>query len=145
MNRSAINRRSILAAGLAGGLLAATGATDAMAQDDLCPVVSSQDWEAWLARTPYSGDRLMLHVRGSVSMPTPGFAVSLREGPSTRSFPPTQMVVLEARPPLNDIAAQVITTASVSVILPGQEAYKAVRVVCGKEMLHEFTDVPVLR
>lgn len=145
MTRYAPSRRLLLASGLAGGLLAATGATNARAEDDLCPVVSSQDWEAWLARTPYSGDRLMLHVRGIVSMPTPGYAVSLREGPMTRSFPPTQMLVLEARPPLNEIAAQVIATSQVSVILPGQDTYKAVRVVCGKELLHEFTEVPVFR
>ena len=144
-DRMAIDRRMVLAGSLLGGLLAVSGPAEVRAENDLCPVVASQDWEAWLSRTPFSGDRLMLHVRGTVSLPTPGYTVNLREGPLTRSFPPTQMVVLEVREPINRIGTQVVDDRRVSVILPGQENYKSVRVVCGKTLLHEFSDVPLLR
>ncbi|PHP67496.1 hypothetical protein CSC94_07250 [Zhengella mangrovi] len=138
-----IKRQIVLAAAALAILSGSAGSLPARAANDICPVVSSQGWEAWLAETPYSNGRLMLYVRGSLSLPTPGYMVSLRAGPTTRSMPPTQIVVLETREPENRIVSQVVVQGGVSVILPGQEAYESVRVVCGNTLLHEFTDVPV--
>ncbi|MCB1383643.1 MAG: hypothetical protein KDJ73_12085 [Notoacmeibacter sp.] len=135
--------RQLFALTAAATLLGAAPA--AMGAGAKCPVVSSQDWQAWLAPTPFSNRKLMLHVRGTVTLPTPGYDVRLVEGPITRSIPPIQTVWLQVRSPGAETVAQVLSTQSVSIIMRGFETYKSVRILCGNTPLREFSDVPQLK
>ena len=63
-----------------------------------CPVIESRDWIARVsAGTADSGARLL--VTGELDLPTPGYTVTLKEGPADRRMPPAQHLLLELTPP----------------------------------------------
>lgn len=118
--------------------------TDAMA----CPVLDSADWAAWVNAMP-GLDGPSLIVTGVVTLPTPGYSVTLEEGISDRSARPVQVVQLTAQPPATD-AAQMLSDYDVRFEMPspapvdGATApFTAVRVVCGAEEIARIEPVEV--
>jgi hypothetical protein len=105
---------------------------------DTCPVLDSRNWTAWTAP---DGAGHMLTIEGEVDMPTPGYALSWREGPADRAMPPGLRVHLDAAPPA-DLVMQVVTPTPVSYTLKGANpAYRVVYVLCGGEPIGEIADV----
>jgi len=107
-----------------------------------CAAIESRDWTAWINRMPGPGARPALHVSGEIDLPTPGFAVTLREGPADRSAVPTQQLILDLAAP-NAMVAQVITTQTVRY--EGRaiaERYRAIVITCAGQRLAEITDIP---
>jgi hypothetical protein len=103
-----------------------------------CPVLDSRNWTAWTAP---DGAGHTLTIEGEVDMPTPGYALSWREGPADRAMPPGLQVHLDAAPPA-DLVMQVVTPTPVSYTLKGaNSAYRVVYVMCGGEPIGEIANV----
>lgn len=111
----------------------------AMAQ---CPIIDSRDWKAWIDRMPkvdQPGPRL--HVAGEIDLPTPGFTVSVTEGPMDRAMPPGLRLNIAATPP-DGMAAQVITPTPVKYEGPAAfDAYRAIYIVCEGQGIAEITQI----
>ncbi len=110
-----------------------------------CPVIESRDWAAWVNAMPGPGAKAQLIATGQVTMPTPGYTVTLTAGIADRSATPTQQLILTATPPSGPVT-QVLTTQPVRYQGPAiSMQYRAVRIMCGGQMLSEIDDVPVAR
>lgn len=108
---------------------------DAMAS---CPVLDSRNWTAW---TSPDGGGHKLTIEGEVDLPTPGYALSWREGIADRAMPPGLRVHLDAAPPA-DLVMQVVTPTPVSyTVSSANPAYRVVYVLCGGEAIAEIADV----
>lgn len=108
-----------------------------------CPVIDSRGWAAVLET---GGEAPQLVVTGTVTLPTPGHAVSLEPGMSDRSARPVQTFVLTATPPdgpvvqvlmVYDLRGQMAAMAPVD----GAAPYRGVRVTCGAVVLAEIDTV----
>jgi len=107
-----------------------------------CPVIGSRDWTAWIDAEP-GPDAPTLHIRGTVDLPTPGYAYDWRVGLADRALPPGQHMHLDFTAP-DGMVTQVITSADVAY--KGEATYTEYRMIlvkCGGEVLAEITDVPV--
>ena len=108
-----------------------------------CAVIESSDWAAWINAMPGPGAQPALIVTGQITLPTPGFSATLREGIADRSAQPVQQLVLELTPP-SGMVSQVIVTQPVRYEGPAiAQRYRAVRVVCAGRMLAEITEIPI--
>ncbi|PYG27208.1 hypothetical protein C8N36_11754 [Pelagimonas varians] len=125
------------------GLFCLFGATTPVRADNTtapCPVIDSMDWQAWVNKMP-GPDGPKLHVTGQITLPTPGYEVTLELGPLDRKAIPTQRLVLMATPP-EGMAAQVIDPVEVTFEHPSQvRRYGAVAIVCGDTLLAEISPV----
>ena len=118
----------------------ATEDESAMTKD--CPVIDSRGWSAWLNKMPSVEGGARLNIAGEVDLPTPGFGVEWVAGPADRANPPGQRFTLVLTPP-DGIVAQVVTPTLVKYEdAAAYPAYRAIRVVCGGEVLAEITDIP---
>lgn len=103
-----------------------------------CPVLDSRNWTAWTAP---DGDGHSLTIEGEIDLPTPGYALSWRDGPADRAMPPGLRLHLDAAPPA-DLVMQVVTPTPVSNATKGYgERYRVVTVLCGGEAIAEIADV----
>lgn len=126
------------------GLFAFAGCTAGPVQADTtpksCPVIDSMDWQAWVNKMP-GPDGPTLHVTGQITLPTPGYEVTLTLGPLDRMAIPTQRIVLEANPP-EGMAAQVLDVVDVTFTHPAQaRRYGAVVIVCEDTLLAEISPI----
>jgi hypothetical protein len=103
-----------------------------------CPVLDSRNWKAWTAP---DGDGHKLMIEGEIDLPTPGYALTWRDGPADRAMPPGLRIHLDATPPA-DLVMQVVTPTPVSYSTKGYgERYRVVTVLCGGEAIAEIADV----
>ena len=110
-----------------------------------CPVLESRDWAAWVNAMPGPAATKELIATGQVTMPTPGYALTLTAGMADRSATPTQQLILTATPPTGPVP-QVLHTQAVRYQGPAISMnYRAIRIMCGGTMLTEIDDVPVAR
>jgi hypothetical protein len=108
-----------------------------------CPVIESSNWAAWVNAMPGPGATKELIATGEVTMPTPGYTLTLTAGMADRSATPVQQLILTATPPAGPVT-QVLTTEKVRYQGPAiTMTYRAVRIMCGGQMLGEVPDVPV--
>ena len=115
------------------------------ASSSSCPVIESREWAAWVNAMPGPGATKELIATGQVVLPTPGYTVTLTAGMADRSATPVQQLILTATPP-SGMVPQVLTTLPVRYQGPAISMnYKAVRIMCGGQMLSEIADVPVAR
>ncbi len=92
---------------------------------------------------PGPGATRELIATGEIVLPTPGYRATLSAGAADRSATPVQQLILDLTPPSGPVA-QVLTTESVRYQGPAiSMRYRAVRIMCGGQMLAEITDVPV--
>ncbi len=109
-----------------------------------CPVIDSSDWTAWVDAEP-GPDSPTLNIRGTVTLPTPGYDYAWRVGIADRALPPGRHMQLEFTPP-DGMVAQVLTSMEVSY--RGEAAFDAYRMIlvkCADERLAEITEVPTAR
>jgi len=107
-----------------------------------CAVIESSGWKAWVNRMPGPGAAPTLIVEGQVTLPMPGYVVTLSLGRADRSMTPVQQLILEATPPSGQVM-QVLTPHTARIDTPAIGAsYKAVQIVCGGNVIAEITDVP---
>ncbi|MCC0030023.1 MAG: hypothetical protein H6891_07120 [Brucellaceae bacterium] len=132
-----IARRDFLGAAIAAACM--LPAERSMAGGGMCGLVETGDWAVEIVPAQDGGQPVLV-VTGRVVAPTAGWTVELRAGPTARSMPPIQMIALEATAP-DGIVAQVLTEHQLKLELPGEPAYRAVRIGCGEELVREFTDV----
>ena len=132
-----ITRRVLLGATIVSATMASV--MPAMADGGMCGLVEAGDWAVEIVPAQDGGQPTLV-VTGRAVAPTVGWTVELRAGPTARSMPPIQIVALEAKAP-DGMAAQVLTTHDLKLELPGEPAYRAVRIGCGEELVREFTDV----
>jgi hypothetical protein len=94
-----------------------------------CPVIDAANWRATLG--PVEGAAgLHLIVEGQVTLPTPGWSLTLDAGMADRSAIPVQRVILTALPP-DGIVAQVLTDYALRLETPAlAPAYRGVIVDC---------------
>jgi len=105
--------------------------TESLVTED-CPVLDSRGWKAW---TEADGDGHVLKIEGEVDLPTPGYALTWREGIADRAMPPGLRVHLDAAPPA-DLVMQVVTPTPVSFSLKGANAnYRVIYVLCGADTI----------
>lgn len=142
-------RRSGLLACAAAGLLAGCQTTPPpaeMAVAPACPVIGEGKWQAWLDAMPGPGSTgPTLNIAGEVDLPTPGYTLTLVEGPADRMMPPSQRFRLEAVPP-GGMTAQVVTHETVKYRARSTyPAYRSIIVLCGDRALATITDIPTAR
>jgi hypothetical protein len=110
-----------------------------------CPVIESRDWAAWVNAMPGPAATKELIVTGQVTLPTPGYAVTLAAGIADRSATPVQQLILTATPPTG-MVPQVLTTQPVRYQGPAiSMQYRGIRIMCGGTMLTEIADVLIAR
>jgi hypothetical protein len=110
-----------------------------------CPVIESRDWAAWVNAMPGPAATKELIVTGQVTLPTPGYTVTLAAGMADRSATPVQQLILTATAP-SGVVPQVLTTQPVRYQGPAiSMQYRGIRIMCGGTMLTEIADVPVAR
>lgn len=110
-----------------------------------CPVIGSSEWAAWVNAMPGPGSTKELIATGQVVLPTPGYTVTLTAGAADRSATPVQQLILTATPPTG-MVPQVLKTMTVRYQGPAISMnYRAIRIMCGRQMLTEIKDVPVAR
>lgn len=103
-----------------------------------CPVLDSRNWKAWTA--PDGGGHA-LTIEGEIDLPTPGYAISWRDGAADRALPPGLRVHLDPVPPA-DLVMQVVTPTPVSHSTKGYgDRYRIIYVLCGGEAIAEIADV----
>lgn len=108
-----------------------------------CAVIESSDWAAWVNAMPGPDAVRTLHVTGRITLPTPGFTATLREGPVDRSAVPVQALILDLTPP-EGMVTQVITTQDVRFSGRAIAAqYSGVRVMCAGATIAEINDVTI--
>ena len=109
--------------------------------DANCPVIEATDWAATLG--PVEGaEGLHLIVTGRVTLPTPGWTVTLEAGIADRSAVPTQRVILTATRP-GAMVAQVLTDYDLRLETPAlAPAYRGVIVDCAGLALVEIGVAP---
>jgi hypothetical protein len=110
-----------------------------------CPVIESRDWAAWVNAMPGPAATKELIVTGQVTLPTPGYTVTLTAGIADRSATPVQQLILTATPPTG-MVPQVLTTQPVryqGAAISMQ--YRGIRIMCGGTMLTEIADVLIAR
>ena len=107
-------------------------------EENACPVAALDDWAAWVSAMP-GPDGPKLIVTGTVTMPSPGYSVTLEQGISDRSAQPVQVVQLVYEAPQMD-APQVLSDydlrfemASPAPVDGTQSPFRGVRVVCGEQ------------
>lgn len=119
--------------------------SEAAAAAAICPVLDGRGWAAVLET---GGAAPLLVVTGAVTLPTPGYSVSLEPGISDRSAQPVQTFVLSAVPPDGPVA-QVLMVYDLRAEMPamapvdGAAPYRGVRVTCGAVTLAEIETVTV--
>lgn len=116
---------------------AAQAAADA-AETDHCPVVASTGWRAALEMTGGKGAHLV--VRGTVTLPTPGWRLELAPGMADRSARPVQHFQLLASPSA-EMVAQVLTDYQVYAETPSLGAYGGVVIQCEGRVLAEIATI----
>lgn len=110
-----------------------------------CPVIESSEWAAWVNAMPGPAATKQLIATGQVVLPTPGYTVTLTAGMADRSATPMQQLILTATPPTG-MVTQVLTKVPVRYEGPAISMnYRAIRIMCGGQMLSEIADVPVAR
>lgn len=110
------------------------------ASPSACPVLGSRNWQAVLAKSS-NGGPLSLSVTGEVDLPTPGYAISLRQGITDRAMPPSQQIITEFTPP-QGMVTQVVTTEQLRFTLPNAlPGYRSIVVRCGDSALATITDI----
>lgn len=106
-----------------------------------CPVIEAADWTATLG--PVAGaEGPHLVVEGTVTLPTPGWTVTLSAGIADRAAMPVQRVILTAEPPTG-MVAQVLTDYALRLEMPAlAPAYRGVVVDCAGLALVEVGVAP---
>jgi hypothetical protein len=105
-----------------------------------CSILASSDWAAWINAMPGPGARTTLIVTGNVTVPTGGYATRLRLGPTLRSEPPIQHVLLDLAPP-SGAATQAVMTLQARGEFPALPRYGRVTVLCGDRILADISPV----
>lgn len=120
----------------------------AMDNATACPVLNASDWAAWVNAMP-GPDGPSLIVTGVVTLPSPGYSVTLEAGMSDRSARPVQVVQLVAQPP-EGAAAQVLSDYDLRFEMASSAPedgtiapFTAVRVVCGDQEIARIEPVEV--
>ncbi len=105
-----------------------------------CAIARSSDWQAHVDAMPGPNSRPKLIVRGDVTVPTGGYALSLRMGPIAESYPVQITVHLVARPPEGP-ASQAVVTREVRGTWPSPQRVGSVTVRCGGKTLARIAPV----
>ncbi|MGH6659598.1 MAG: hypothetical protein ACREBM_08125 [Sphingomicrobium sp.] len=105
-----------------------------------CPITRSSDWHAHVNAMPGPNSRPKLIVSGTVTVPTGGYALSLRMGAVAESYPVQITVHLVARPPSGP-ASQALVTREVRGSWPSPQPVGAVTVRCGNKTLARISPV----
>lgn len=124
-----------MTAGLMAGLvpLAALAngapAPEAVASAE-CPVLEPGHWQARLG--PVEGhEGPQLTITGAVTLPTPGYALTLEPGMADRSARPVQTFTLTAQAP-DGMVIQVLSVHDLTLHTPAlAPVYRGVRILCG--------------
>ena len=114
-------------------------ATTAPARPEGCAAISSANWAAWIAAMP-GPERPHLIVTGDVTVPTGGYRIALELGPTLRSQPPIQHVLLRITPPVGP-ATQAIVTHQARGRFPALPSYRSVVVLCGGHTIAEIARI----
>jgi len=106
-----------------------------------CPVSATSNWVARLRKLPGADGKVALVIAGDVTLPTPGWKASWREGPADRAMPPAQYFDVSFERP-DGMVAQVITTERISYQADARyPAYRKIVIRCGSRVLAEIGDV----
>ena len=113
-----------------------------MPRADSCPIIESGDWRAWIDVMPKVGrETPTLHVRGSMALPTPGYAIRFRMGPADRRNPPGLTLDLVLTPP-DGVAPQVVTREDAAFSTPAPyRALRVLRIRCSGAVIAEIEPV----
>ena len=112
-----------------------------------CAVIESREWHAWINAMPSPGPQTAraLIVTGEIVLPTPGYKITLTPGIADRSATPVQQMILTLTPPDGPVP-QVLHPETVRYEGPAiTMQYRAIRIMCGGQMLTEIEDIPVAR
>jgi len=105
-----------------------------------CAVRDSRNWTAHINALPDPDAQRILTVNGEVDLPTPGYTITLREGPADRSAQPVQQFALETYAP-DGMVAQVITPVQISYSGPALGAYSRIDIMCNGAAIATISDV----
>ena len=107
-----------------------------------CQAVSSSDWKAHVERHPTRHNRpilkRMLVVEGKVTVPGPGYDVSLDLGPVDKLEVKIQQIIVRTR----GEGAGAPEVRTVRGVFPARKRYGGLRIRCGDGTLAVVNEVP---
>lgn len=106
-----------------------------------CPIMPSEDWRATLVRLAANNGQYQLNVSATVTLPTPGYALSWSQGITDRMHPPGLRLTLSATAP-KGMVIQVLTPTLVKHTIDTPiKAYRFVAIYCGAKLLGKIDNV----
>ncbi len=129
-------------AGLLGACVPTPQLQPTLPLADQCPVIDSRAWSARLEAAAGPGNPSQtLVITGEVDLPTPGFRLTVTEGPADRMLPPSQRFRLTATPP-SGMVAQVVTPTAVEYRGKAySQSYRSIIILCGERALATIENV----
>jgi hypothetical protein len=104
-----------------------------------CEALGTSGWTARVERHPNEKGKMKrrIAVRGTVTLPSAGYGVSLERGPVERVEPRALQVLVRSRAP-SEAAAQAVTPYQVEGIFPYDSQIGAISVRCGDGIIAEI-------
>lgn len=112
--------------------------------DNVCPVVDSSDWTAWVNAMPGPNAQPMLVVTGKVTVPTGGYTFAWRDLRIAESYPVQVFAELEALPP-DQMATQALDTHELRGEWPITPPVGSVTITCDGRTLARIAPVETAR
>lgn len=110
-------------------------------QVEVCDVLDSRDWAAWVNKMPGPDMAPKIHVTGKVDVRSGGYTFAWEEGPLDRSATPGLRLKLVPKAP-DGMATMAITTEEVKYEAPAlATGYGSVVVLCGGRALTVITEI----
>lgn len=108
---------------------------------DVCEVLDSRDWAAWVNKMPGPGAAPKIHVTGKVDVRSSGYTFEWQQGPLDRSATPALRLKLVPKAP-DGMATMAITTEEVKFEAPAlATGYSRVIIGCGGGTLAEIAEI----
>ncbi len=82
-------------------------------QKDLCPIIRSDKWHAWLDKYNQKEGSFRLNVSGELTLPNPAYHIEWTAGPIDRMYPPGLRLLLKPKK-RDGMSIQVITDVPTS-------------------------------
>lgn len=105
-----------------------------------CPIISSQEWNAWVNAMPGPNAQPTLIVTGRVTVPTGGYRFVWRDMRVMESYPVQIVAELEAIPPSGG-ATQAVVTHEVRGQWPMNPPVGSLTIQCGGRTLARISPV----
>lgn len=107
-----------------------------------CRILSAQEWRADILRTKQPGENLLV-LKGTVTMPSPGYGFTMQMRSLDRRSPPGMTVHLLTSPPDSPVM-QMLSEEQIQVELSTPlTQLRNINILCEKQSIGRLTDIAI--